>query len=212
LVCHIVETLRSAGATEEMIALVKSVSGTFEGVPRSKGGRPRKHADDAAKFRAFRARKRARNEISNETPEYHPEYDRAERRAARLGNETSNETGVELGASERITNVITVRRNETDARNETSNETHVETDPGFAVESAEYLRTRLLAHGNFDLSASIEPIRMLIAQGCDLERDILPVVASRVPELPRPLKNWGAHGSRATSWRPETCGSAAILR
>jgi hypothetical protein len=33
---------------------------------------------------------------------------------------------------------------------------------------------------------------MLIAQGCDLESDVLPVVARSLPDLPRPLKNWGA--------------------
>jgi hypothetical protein len=48
------------------------------------------------------------------------------------------------------------------------------------------------AHGNIDLNASTDPIRTLLEQGCDLEADILPVVAREVPELPRPLKNWGA--------------------
>jgi hypothetical protein len=32
----------------------------------------------------------------------------------------------------------------------------------------------------------------LLDQGCDLEADILPIVAREVPELPRPLRNWGA--------------------
>ena len=36
------------------------------------------------------------------------------------------------------------------------------------------------------------PIRALLAQGCDLEADVLPTVARTVPELRRPLKNWGA--------------------
>jgi hypothetical protein len=35
-------------------------------------------------------------------------------------------------------------------------------------------------------------IRALLDQGCDLEADILPIVAREIPELPRPLKNWGA--------------------
>jgi hypothetical protein len=43
---------------------------------------------------------------------------------------------------------------------------------------------------NYD--ASVEPIEALLAQGCDLEADVLPTVARTVPELPRPLKNWGA--------------------
>jgi hypothetical protein len=48
------------------------------------------------------------------------------------------------------------------------------------------------AQGHVDLVADIEPIQALLDQGCDLELDILPVVAREVPELPRPLKKWGA--------------------
>jgi hypothetical protein len=48
------------------------------------------------------------------------------------------------------------------------------------------------AHGNIDLNASTEPIHALLGQGCDLEADVVPIVAREVPELPRPLKNWGA--------------------
>ena len=33
--------------------------------------------------------------------------------------------------------------------------------------------------------------RGLIAQGCDLELEVLPIVAREIPDLPRPLKNWG---------------------
>jgi hypothetical protein len=56
------------------------------------------------------------------------------------------------------------------------------------------LRNRLLdvAHGNFDLSSDIAPIRALIDQGCDLKADVVPIVARELPELPRPLKNWGS--------------------
>jgi hypothetical protein len=56
------------------------------------------------------------------------------------------------------------------------------------------LRVRLIdaAHGNVDGFADLTPISMLIQQGCDLELDVLPVVALEVPELPRPLRNWGA--------------------
>ena len=35
-------------------------------------------------------------------------------------------------------------------------------------------------------------MRAVIEQGCDLDLDILPIVAREVPELPRPLRNWGA--------------------
>jgi hypothetical protein len=48
------------------------------------------------------------------------------------------------------------------------------------------------SNGNIDALADISPIRGLIEQGRDLEADILPIVARELPELPRPLKNWGA--------------------
>jgi hypothetical protein len=56
------------------------------------------------------------------------------------------------------------------------------------------LRQRLEEAGqaNFDARVSIEPIRRLIEQGCDLEADILPVIAREVPELPRLLRSWAA--------------------
>jgi hypothetical protein len=45
---------------------------------------------------------------------------------------------------------------------------------------------------NYDARASVEPIQALLDKGCDLEADVLPVVARLVPDLPRPLRNWGA--------------------
>jgi hypothetical protein len=36
------------------------------------------------------------------------------------------------------------------------------------------------------------PAAFFAAAGCDLELDVLPVVACEIPDLPRPLKNWGA--------------------
>jgi hypothetical protein len=56
------------------------------------------------------------------------------------------------------------------------------------------LRVRLIdaSNGNIDALADISPIRALIEQGCDLEADVLPVVARLIPDLPRPLKSWGA--------------------
>jgi hypothetical protein len=48
------------------------------------------------------------------------------------------------------------------------------------------------AGGNVDREADVLTIRALLAQGCDFEADILPTVARDVPQLPRPLKNWGA--------------------
>jgi hypothetical protein len=160
LLSALADAIRNAGATEGIVAALLHAGGTFEHVPRSKGGRPRKYADRAECDRAYRKRRKAREETREET-------DRAERRAARLGEETREETAP-----------AQVRREETPRH----------------IESAEYLRTRLIdaAHGNFDLSSSIEPIRTLLDQGCDLEADVVPIVARLLPDLPRPLKNWGA--------------------
>jgi hypothetical protein len=48
------------------------------------------------------------------------------------------------------------------------------------------------AGGNVDREADVLTISALLDKGCDLEADILPTVARMVPELRRPLKNWGA--------------------
>jgi hypothetical protein len=60
--------------------------------------------------------------------------------------------------------------------------------------SARSIHDRLIdaAHGNVEPGLSVAPIHALIEQGCDLDADILPVIAREVPELPRPLRNWGA--------------------
>jgi hypothetical protein len=81
LLSAIVEALRSAGATEEMIAAAEKAYGEFGDSPPSRAGRPRKHADRASKDRAYRERKKARVETRVETD-----------RAARLGDETRVET------------------------------------------------------------------------------------------------------------------------
>jgi hypothetical protein len=70
---------------------------------------------------------------------------------------------------------------------------------------------------NVDREADISPIvELLNTQGCDLRLDVLPVVAREVPELPRPLRNWGAPwlvrkilaaGSSRLSGRANTVGS-----
>jgi hypothetical protein len=79
-------------------------------------------------------------------------------------------------------------------------ETRVETPNEIQVARVEMrdeiprLRARLeeAGQGNFDAESDIAPIRALLDQGCDLEADVVPVVARLIPELPRPLKNWGA--------------------
>jgi hypothetical protein len=64
----IAEALRSAGATEEIIAAAVNEFGAFEDAPKRQGGRPRKHADRASKDRAYRERKKARDEMRDEIP------------------------------------------------------------------------------------------------------------------------------------------------
>ena len=64
----IVEALRSAGATEEIIAAVVKAGGGFGDSPRRRGGRPRLYADRAARDRAYRAQKKPRDETRVETP------------------------------------------------------------------------------------------------------------------------------------------------
>jgi hypothetical protein len=85
LVNAIVEALRNAGATEEIVTALLDAGGAFDGAPRSKGGRPRKHVDRPSKDRAYPERKKARDETRDE-------IGRAECRAGRLGDETRDET------------------------------------------------------------------------------------------------------------------------
>ena len=58
----------------------------------------------------------------------------------------------------------------------------------------EEIRGRLhgAAQGHVEPELDVEPIRVLLDQGCGLDTDILRTVARTVPELPRPLKSWGA--------------------
>jgi hypothetical protein len=58
----VIEALRSAGATEEMIAAAVKAAGEFPIPHPIRGGRPRKYADRAARDRAYRAQKKPRVE------------------------------------------------------------------------------------------------------------------------------------------------------
>jgi hypothetical protein len=142
----VIEALRSAGATEEMIAAAVKAGG--ESRTPHPGGRPRKHADTAARDRAYRERKKR------------------------------DETSFDVGG--------TAGRDETsfDARDETSFVTRDETPVARVVEGDELrdeVRILNAAHWNVDRDADIAPIRALIDQGCDLEADILPIIAREVP-------------------------------
>jgi hypothetical protein len=56
------------------------------------------------------------------------------------------------------------------------NETRDATPEGYLAASLDDA-----SRGHVDPEASIEPIRALIERGCDLEADILPVIAREVP-------------------------------
>jgi hypothetical protein len=165
----VIEALRSAGATEEMIAAAVKAAGEFP-IPHP-GGRPRKHANEAERAREYRNRKK-RNETSSVTADDGRDRD-------------------ESGFVTPVTPVC----------DETSSVTRDETQPSDLWARIEeetsgngYLWARLdqAARGHADPGADVEPIRGLLDQGCDFEADVLPTVARMVPDLPRPLKNWGA--------------------
>jgi hypothetical protein len=167
LVNAIVEALRSAGATEEIIASAVKAGGEFA-IPHP-GGRPRKHANAAERVREHRKRKR--NEIRNEIPL------------------PCNETGF-------VTPPPAPSCNETGF---VTPDTHILSLAEVKAIHAPMalgpaLRGRLeeAGQGHFDANADVAPICGLLDRGCDLEADILPTVARTVPELPRPLRNWGA--------------------
>jgi hypothetical protein len=64
-----------------------------------------------------------------------------------------------------------------------------------------FSETRLLeaaaANAALETSSDLNPIVALIQEGCDLELDVLPTIAATVPQLPRPLRSWGAPWLRA---------------
>jgi hypothetical protein len=145
----IVEALRNAGATEEMIAAAVKAGGELQNSPPRQRGRRRQYADDAARQRAWRRR----NEIRDESQP-----------SAGPCDEIRVERPPDAGPNR------------------------------FRLVPTEALRGRLLeaAQCHIDPMADVAPISGLLDQGCDLEADVVPIVAREVPELPRPLKNWGA--------------------
>jgi hypothetical protein len=156
LVNAIAEALRSAGATEEIITALMNAGGTFEHVPRSKGGRPRKHFADRAstaveRAQASRARRNVAKPVAKPTPE-----------VSQHGPDVAKHP-LEVLQPSLPYRLAIVRE-----------------------------RIGFVAPGKLDDAADLAPIVALINQGCDLELDVLPVVATRVSDLPRPLKNWGA--------------------
>jgi hypothetical protein len=64
----VIEALRSAGATEEIVAAAVKALGDLGKSPKPQGGGPRLYADRAARDRAYRAQKKPRVETGVETP------------------------------------------------------------------------------------------------------------------------------------------------
>jgi hypothetical protein len=103
LLSAIVEALRSAGATEEIIAAGIKASGEFA-IPHRRRARPRLYADGAARIRAQRRRDEIRDEIPVERP---PDAGRRGRNLFRLvpieaAAENSNQKRSRIPASEQF--------------------------------------------------------------------------------------------------------------
>ena len=149
----VIDALRSAGATEAIIAAAIKASGECAIPHPSRGGRPRKYADRAARDRAYRAQKKPRVERRVETPP------RDEMRV-----ETRTEWD-EMRDEMRV---------------ETLTERPVDEEGG---KGNRYLWARLdqASRGHADPGADVAPIRALLDQGCDLEAAVVPTVARTVP-------------------------------
>jgi hypothetical protein len=160
------DVLRNGGSTEEIIAALMKAGGTralFEDVPKRSAGRPRGHFADRPATAAERAH-----------------ASRARRKAAKpISHDAANHPEVSQPEPDAAANHPEVSQPEPDAN-------HMDVS---------HLRERLdlVAGGFFERDADLEPIVALIRdQGCDLEADILPIVARLLPDLPRPLKRWDA--------------------
>jgi hypothetical protein len=152
LLSALADAIRNAGATEGIVAALLHAGGTFEHVPRSKGGRPRKYRSRAECDLAYRARRKLREKTCEESRD----------------KTSQNEKTCEKTPTAEPRDQIACRL------------------------AMEHLRGRLRDVCQLDPAADLAPIVALINQGCDLEADVVPVVARLLPDLPRPLKNWGA--------------------
>jgi hypothetical protein len=169
----VVKAFRNAGATEEMIAGARLIYGSLPSEPR---GRTRIHKTPKEANHAYYWRHRDRilkTEANRRKNRKHRAFDEEDRRNARAPAEITNGED---------THVLTL--DEAKAIH-----TSVRRLAGYS------LKDMLVdaAGGNVDREADVLTIRALIEnKDCDLEADVLPTVARLVPELPRPLRNWGA--------------------
>jgi hypothetical protein len=180
------------------------------------GGRPPKYADSAARKRAYRrrggmrdettSRDKTRDETLVSRDETRDETHVLSLEEVKAIHET-HETPAPLGMAPPCDETSSVTRGETTVearrmalgpalrgRLEEAGQGHFDQIRDKTRHTGDDLLQALCraGRGNFDISASFEPIRALLDQGCDLEADVVPIVAREVPELPRPLKNWGA--------------------
>jgi hypothetical protein len=139
LLTAIVEALRSAGATEEMIAAAVKAGGEFPTPQPSRGGRPRKYRTRAECDRAYYER-RKRREKTNEEPPHH--------------EETHEKTALEELREETL--VLTRLRADLRGRLEEAAQGHFDADADIAP-------IRALLDQGCDLKADILPV---VAREC----------------------------------------------
>jgi hypothetical protein len=204
----VVDALRSAGATEEMIAAAVKASGEFPTPQAGRRGRPRKYRTRAECDRAYYERRKHHEKNHEENKDKTSQYEKNHEEIAleELREETLALTRLraDLRGDTHVLSLEEVKaiardetRDKTPPRRPPSDERGDETPKGYLWAGIDeetggngdlWLRLLEAAEGNFEASSDISPIRALIDQGCDLEADILPIIAREVPELPRPLK------------------------
>jgi hypothetical protein len=174
LLSVLADAIRKAGATESVVIALFQAGEAFA----PKRGRPRKHADDATKHRAYRARKKRMDKTAG------PDE--------RIVRDEKRELCDEAHANAVIRALI----EEGLAGMESTEDTFKRDEKrDLYAESMAHLRGRLeeAAPGKLEQGADLAPIVGLIRDhACDLEADVVPIVARLLPDLPRPLKNWGA--------------------
>jgi hypothetical protein len=163
-----VAAFRSAGATEEMIAGARLIYGSL---PNEPPGRQRMYKTAKEADHAFYIRKR-------------------DKRRKMLANTKKNGKATHALSLAEVKAIAMAHPRQTrdDETLRVNDETTWRSPP---VLSLKELLVNA-ARGNVDRAADVLTIRAMLDKGCDLEADVLPVVARTVPELPRPLKNWGA--------------------
>jgi hypothetical protein len=174
------EQMVGTNATMEMVSAACAAWDAWEEADRPRG-RPWKHVNKAARNRAWYARK-TRGVQRKKPPSEKTHQRPLDGRLEPIPEQITNPVGGEKTGLLRWRGAFRA-----------PDPPPADTEP-VVQERKLSLRPRLIgaSNGNCDPQADIGPIRDLIKQGCDLEADVLPIVAREIPILPRPLKNWGA--------------------